>query len=97
MTLKGSALELGITCVVFIALCLLGVVWDFTSGLLKSGIDGIMLLFVCLLMALIFALMLQVTLKSAGLLPAAKPKAASAATAPAKSAAPASQSTPQGK
>ena len=95
MTLKGNALELAITCAVFIALCLLGIVWDFTSGLLASGIDGIMLLFVCLLMALIFALMVPVTLKSAGLLPAHKPKEAS--TTPAKSPAPASQPTPQGK
>ncbi|HXZ11976.1 MAG TPA: hypothetical protein VEG64_06255 [Candidatus Sulfotelmatobacter sp.] len=97
MTLKGNALELAITCAVFIALCLLGVVWDFTSGLLASGIDGIMLLFVCLLMALIFALMVPVTLKSAGLLPAHKPKDAGAAAAPAKSPAPASQPTAQGK
>ena len=97
MRSKDNALELSITCVVFILLSLLGVVWDFTSGLLASGIDGIMLLFVCLMMAGIFALMLLVTLKTAGLLPALKRAEAGAAGAPAKSSAPASQPTAQGK
>jgi hypothetical protein len=97
MTPKGNALELGITCAVFILLSILGVVWDFTSGLLASGIDGIMLLFVCLIVAGIFGVMLLVTLKTAGLLPVLKRGEAGAGTAPAKAPSAASQPTPQGK
>jgi hypothetical protein len=97
MTPKGNAVEVGITCAFFILLSLWGAVWDFTSGLLASGIDGIMLLFVCLMMAGIFGLMLLVTLKSAGLLPSLKRAEAGAAVAPTKAPTPAGQPTSQGK
>ena len=56
-------------CGLFILLSLWGIVWDITSGLLASGIDGIMLVFVCLLMGGIFSLMLLLLLHSAGVLP----------------------------
>ena len=97
MTPKGNALDLSITCAVVVLLSLGGVAWDFSSGLLASGIDGIMLLFVCLMMAGIFGIMLLVTLKTAGFLPSPGPKGAEAAASAAKSPAPASQSTAQGK
>ena len=44
MTQKSQPLEMSALCVLFILLSLWGIVWDFTSGLLTSGIDGIMLL-----------------------------------------------------
>ena len=75
-------IEIAVISAVFILLSIWGIVWDFTSGLLMSGIDGIMLLFVCLMMAGIFALMLLLELQKAGILPAfggAKAKAAPAA------------------
>ena len=62
-------------CVLFILLSLWGIVWDITSGLLTSGIDGIMLLAICLMMGGIFSLMLVVMLWQAGLIPIFKPKA----------------------
>jgi hypothetical protein len=98
MTPKVNFLELAAICAVFVLLCLLGVAWDFTSGLLTSGIDGIMLLFVCLMMAGIFGAMILVELMEAGMIPRfghSKPKAAPATAA--KPAAPASQPAPQGK
>lgn len=89
MTPKGHLIEISVICLVFILLSLGGIVWDFTSGLLTSGIDGIMLLFVALMVALIFGLMWLHTLYSEGMLPMlkkaeAKPAAAAkTATAPA--------------
>lgn len=102
MTPKGNVIEISVICLVFILLSLGGIVWDFTSGLLTSGIDGIMLLFVALMVALIFGLMWLHTLHSAGMLPvlkqagakpapvaksAASPAATAAAAAPAAKAA----------
>jgi hypothetical protein len=100
MTPKANYLELTIICAVFVLLCLLGIAWDFTSNLLASGIDGIMLLFVCLMMAGIFGAMILVELMEAGFIPRfghSKSKAAAPAASAAKSAAPASQPAPQGK
>jgi predicted lipid-binding transport protein (Tim44 family) len=100
MASKGSWLDVAGFCLLFILLSIVGIVWDATSGLLASGIDGIMLAAVCLMTAGIFSLMLLMVLHQAGLLPKfGKPKAEvapaaakSAASAPAaaKPAAPAS-------
>jgi hypothetical protein len=104
---KGNRLELAIICALFVLLCLWGIVWDVTSGLLASGIDGIMLAAVCGMMALIFAAMLVLELQKAGIVPSfahkskvgAAPRAsASAASAPAaKPAVTASSAAPSAK
>ncbi|HXW57140.1 MAG TPA: hypothetical protein VEJ67_15435 [Candidatus Cybelea sp.] len=53
----------------FLLLSVAGAVWDFASRLLFSGIDGIMLLAVCLVTGGIFALMIVVDLQRGGILP----------------------------
>ena len=78
-------IEIGALCTVAILICLWGIVWDITSGLLTSGIDGIMLLLIALMIAGIFSLMLAHMLWQAGLIPFLKP--APAVAAPAKAAA----------
>ena len=92
MAPKSTAMEISAICGVFILLALWGIVWDITSGLLTSGIDGIMLLIVCAMMAGIFFLIMLMELTKSGILPtpaflrpAPKPAAAAkpAATAPA--------------
>jgi TRAP-type C4-dicarboxylate transport system permease small subunit len=91
MTTKSSALEISAICGFFALLCVLGIIWSITSGLLTSGIDGIMLLFVCLMMAGIFGLMLLFHLSQAGILPSfghSKAKAAAPAAKPAGASAP---------
>lgn len=97
MNPKSNALELAAICGFFTLLCLLGILWSITSGLLASGIDGIMMLFVCLMMAGIFGLMLLVLLVQAEILPSFGRSKSKAATSTPKTAAPASQSAPQGK
>jgi outer membrane biosynthesis protein TonB len=76
--LKANWIELSLICAVFVALAIIGIIWDFTSGLLTSGIDGIMMLFICLMMGGIFSLMILMMVHQAGLLPffRAKPKPA---------------------
>src|SRR6266481_4327194 len=91
MASKSTAMEISVICGLFILLALLGIVWDITSGLLTSGIDGIMLLFVCAMMAGIFFLIMLMELTKSGILPtpaflrpAPKPAAAAkSAAAPA--------------
>jgi len=96
MPSKSTAMEISAICGVFILLALWGIVWDITSGLLTSGIDGIMLVLVCAMMAGIFFLIMLMELTKSGILPtpaflrpapkpaaAAKPAAAPAAKAPA--------------
>ncbi len=61
-------MELLILYAVLVLLSLLGIVWDISSGLLTSGLDGIFLLLVCLSMAGVFTLMLLHTAKTAGFL-----------------------------
>jgi hypothetical protein len=70
MAPKSTAMEISAICGVFILLALWGIVWDITSGLLTSGIDGIMLLFVCAMMAGIFFLIMLMELTKSGILPA---------------------------
>jgi hypothetical protein len=85
MTSKAHRLEIGALCTAAILISLWGVVWDITSGLITSGIDGIMLLLIALMIAGIFSAMFAHMLWQAGLIPFLKP--APAAAAPAKAAA----------
>jgi hypothetical protein len=89
-TPRANWIELSVVCALFAVLALIGIVWEITSGLLTSGIDGIMLLAICLMMGGIFSLMILVMVYQAGVLSffRAKPAApvaqkASAAPAPA--------------
>jgi hypothetical protein len=50
--------EVGIIAVVMVLLCVLGLVYDFVSGLILSGVDGILLLLVCLMIGGVFSLQL---------------------------------------
>jgi len=96
MTSKSHRIEIGAICIAVILLSLWGIVWDISSGLLTSGIDGIMLLLIALMMGGIFSLMFAHMLWQAGLLPFLKPKPADAATAapPKPAAAPAAAVNP---
>ena len=92
-------IELSALCGLFILLSIWGIVWDISSGLLTSGIDGIMLLFICLMMGGIFSLMLVVMLWQAGLIPLfrkaeVKANAKPAATAKDATSAPAASPAP---
>ena len=102
---KSNWIELSALCALFILLSIWGIVWDISSGLLTSGIDGIMLLFICLMMGGIFSLMLVVMLWQTGLIPvfkktkgkaetSTKPAAAAKSTTPAASASPAPGANP---
>jgi hypothetical protein len=103
-TPKANWIELCVICALFVALALIGIIWEITSGLLTSGIDGIMLLAICLMMGGIFSLMILVMVYQAGVLPffrakpaaqaAPKSPAAAPATAVAKSAAPVPATSP---
>ncbi len=88
-TPKANWIELCVICALFVALALIGIIWEITSGLLTSGIDGIMLLAICLMMAGIFSLMILVMVYQAGVLPffRAKPAVQAAPKAPAPAAA----------
>jgi predicted lipid-binding transport protein (Tim44 family) len=93
MKTKSNWIELSAVCGLFILLSIWGIVWDISSGLLTSGIDGIMLLFICLMMGGIFSLMLVVMLWQAGLIPVFKKTEGKAETS-AKPAAAAKSATP---
>jgi pyruvate/2-oxoglutarate dehydrogenase complex dihydrolipoamide acyltransferase (E2) component len=82
MTSKAHRIEIGALCSVAILISLWGIVWDITSGLITSGIDGIMLLLIALMIAGIFSLMFAHMLWQAGLIPFLKPAPAAAAPAP---------------
>ena len=100
MSPRQNWIELAIICGVLILLSITGVVWDVASGLLASGVDGIMLLFVCLLMLLVFSLQLLALLKQAGLLravPLLGSKKAGAAKSESKPSPAATEASPQGK
>jgi hypothetical protein len=49
-------LEAALFAAIIVILSLLGLIWDFTSGLITSGVDGLLLLLVCLMMAGLFSL-----------------------------------------
>jgi hypothetical protein len=82
MTSKAHRIEIGALCTAAILISLWGIVWDITSGLITSGIDGIMLLLIALMIAGIFSLMFAHMLWQAGLIPFLKPAPAAAAPAP---------------
>ncbi|MFZ0908876.1 MAG: hypothetical protein WAN24_05330 [Candidatus Acidiferrales bacterium] len=97
MTFKTNEIELATVSLFFLILSLIGVVWTFTSGLIGSGIDGILLLGVGLLMAGVFALQLLFIARDMGLVKfpqmgPAKKAAAPAAKPPAAAPPPASPS-----
>jgi hypothetical protein len=66
---KANWIELSVICGLFVALAVVGIIWDIASGLLTSGIDGIMMLAICLMMGGIFSLMILMMVHQAGLLP----------------------------
>jgi hypothetical protein len=53
-------IEVAIFSLVIVVLSLLGLIWDITSGLITSGVDGLFLLLVCLMMGGIFSLQLLI-------------------------------------
>ena len=56
-------LEIAIISIVMILLSVLGLVWDFASGLIAAGVDGIMLLLVCLMLGGVFTFQLLLYLR----------------------------------
>lgn len=93
MTSKAHRIEIGVLCSAIILLSLWGIVWDISSGLLTSGIDGIMLFAICLMTGGIFSLMAVFMLWQAGLIPIFQSKEGKDA-APAKPAAAAKSAAP---
>lgn len=51
-------IEVAAVALVMVLLSVLGLVWDFASGLITAGIDGIFLLLICLMVGGIFSLQL---------------------------------------
>jgi phosphotransferase system glucose/maltose/N-acetylglucosamine-specific IIC component len=90
---KSNWIELSLICGLFVVLSLVGIIWDFTSGLLTSGIDGIMMLFICLMMGGIFSLMILMIVHQAGLIPFLRPAAKGSEPSAQKASAP-SPATP---
>jgi hypothetical protein len=88
MRFKKEMIELAAMSAVLVLLSIVGLVWDVASGLLVSGIDGIMLAGICLMMAGVFSLLLFGELRQAGVLSSVKlfqrkeAEAAAASTAP---------------
>jgi len=92
-------IELAAISVVLLVFSIVGIVWDIASGLLVGGVDGILLLAVCLMMGGVFTLELFLVGRQAGWVPAfggakkkdapqpaaASAKVAASATAPATS------------
>jgi hypothetical protein len=50
--------EVGVIALVMVLLSVVGLVWDFASGLIFYGVDGILLLLVCLMIGAIFTIQL---------------------------------------
>jgi hypothetical protein len=85
---QGAYVELIVICAIVTLLSLGGLVWTVASGLISSGVDGLMMLFVCLMMAGVFGLEGIVLAKRAGWLewaklPRRKPALEAPATPPA--------------
>lgn len=96
MNPKRNQIELAVISALFVLLSLWGVVWDVNSGLLASGIDGIMLLAICLMMGGVFSLELLLIAHRAGWvkLPARKSAAVPGKIVPANQAPAASAPQP---
>lgn len=62
-----------ITCVVLALIALAGLVWDIWSGLLTSGVDGLLVLLVCLSVGGLFAGQAVLVAWKAGWLPQSLP------------------------
>jgi hypothetical protein len=84
MDLKKNEIELILISVFFLALSLIGIIWCFTSGLLFSGVDGILLVIICLMMAGVFALQIFLSAREAGWIKKPEKKASGAASKPGK-------------
>ena len=82
MNAKENPLELMVMCVVLIVLSVLGIAGGFSRGLF-GNMDGILMLGVCLMVALIFAILLLVLAKGQGWL-GKKSDGATGSTAAAK-------------
>ena len=91
---KSNWIELSLICGLFVVLSLVGIIWDFTSGLLTSGIDGIMMLFICLMMGGIFSLMILMMVHQAGLIPFMRPAATGSERSAQKAPTPSPAATP---
>jgi len=65
-------LSLVIVCALLALLALAGLVWDVWSGLLTSGVDGLLILLVCLLVGGVFAAQAVLVAWKAGWLPSRK-------------------------
>lgn len=91
-------MELAAISVLMVVLSLVGIVWDLASRLLFSGIDGILLLIICLMMGGVFTLELYLVGARAGWVPAIGPfkKAEKGTAPPAKAAAPPRPAAPVG-
>ncbi len=94
MNPKEGVIELMIISAVVVLLSLGGIVWDVTSRLLFNGIDGIMLLLVCLMMGGVFSLFMLSIARTAGMLESFKLLQRKAAESPAPSPAPAASPAP---
>jgi predicted lipid-binding transport protein (Tim44 family) len=92
---KANWIELSMVCGLFVVLAVVGIIWDIASGLLTSGIDGIMMLAICLMMGGIFSLMILMMLHQAGLLPFFRPSATKVAEAAQKGPAPSAAAAPK--
>lgn len=58
LVLDSPMTESLVFAVVIILLSVLGLVWDFATGLITSGVDGLLLLLICLMMGGLFSLQL---------------------------------------
>ncbi|HEX2711594.1 MAG TPA: hypothetical protein VHM88_05135, partial [Candidatus Acidoferrales bacterium] len=65
MSMIRGILGLAAICAVIVVLALVGLTWDFRTGL-EFNIDGLLLLLVCLMMGGLFSLMLLLIAKDAG-------------------------------
>jgi len=61
-------IEVAVFAFIMIILAVLGLIWDITSGLLASGVDGLLLLLICLMMGGIFSLQLFLLARQRGFL-----------------------------
>jgi hypothetical protein len=98
MGYKRDMIMLAVLSVVMIVISAAGIVWDFFSGLLFGGLDGILLLAVCLMTGGVFTLELLIVGRQAGWVPSRASAAAggksAAVTAPAAKSAPAAVPRP---
>lgn len=56
-------LEVAIISIIMILLSVLGLVYDFASGLITAGVDGLLLLLVCLMLGAVFTVQLLLYLR----------------------------------